>query len=102
MRAEQPQQLPVCKRPIVNFASGELGSEDAIPQEAEQRPLAAVAQAVRALAAHAGSGSGPGDVAGGRKRVEETELTLRRPAIAANVRGLSLAHRRAWTTIGRL
>src|SRR6476646_8859411 len=58
--------------------------ERAVPESGEQG--IAAAEAIGAFAVHPGGAGSASDAAGDRKRVEEAQLALRRPAVAANFR----------------
>jgi hypothetical protein len=106
MIAEQAQDPAVRERPVVNFVRHGFGSERVVPQQAEQCPVAPIAQPVRALAAHAGGGGGFNDAPRTCEHLDEAKLAFGRPAVpstslrtgTADIRIGMLAHRPAWTT----
>ena len=85
-RAEEARDLAVAQLFNVNFARRGW-SETAIPQECEQRALAAVAEAVRAFAANSRMRCGLSDVARASECIEEVKLAFSRPAVSADSSG---------------
>jgi len=66
----------------VNFGARRL--ERPVPQGREQRAVLALAQAIRALATHPCGGGGFSHATRGSERIEEVQLALGRPAVAAD------------------
>ncbi|MES2326553.1 MAG: hypothetical protein V4499_04380 [Pseudomonadota bacterium] len=89
MIAQQAHQAAIRRRLIVNFMPLRLRREDAIPKRAEESSVAAIAQAVGALAAHAGEGGSIDDAPCRRQRVEEAQLALGGPAVASDSSALA-------------
>ena len=98
MIAKKAQDSAVAEPFGVNFAGVRLDPERPVPQGCEQCTVASPAKTIGTLAAHPGSSGGSSDAAGARERVEETKLTLGRPAVAADSWKGALTHRPAWTT----
>jgi len=102
MVAEQAHDLPDGELIGVNLALRRRWSEDAIPQEREQRTFAATAQAVRAFAAHSGVRCGIAYVVRACERIEELQLALGGPPVVADSSGfgwrpgIGCAHPPAW------
>lgn len=70
--------------------------ENAIPGGGEQAIRIAIAEAIRALAAHPRIGRRAGDGAGAREGVEEAELACGSPTVPAEaLGGVLLVHRPA-------
>jgi hypothetical protein len=82
----------------VNF--GSLQGQRLVPQQAEQRAVPALAQAIGAFPALAARRSGLADAVRASEFVKEAKLTIGGPAITADV--ASRAHRPAWITNGGL
>lgn len=86
---------------FINFGASEgdtIGSQRAIPGGGEQSTRVALAEAVRAFAAHADGARGTGDAARARENLDKAELALGRPAVVTRFRTL---HRPVWST-GRI
>ena len=102
MISEQAQQPAVIIAVDVTFAWRvpiPERRECDVPNGGEQGAVAAIAQPVRALAAHARRRGGHGDAASASEVVEEGELAGC-PAVASGAAGArsSLLHRAVWST----